>query len=145
MNREFVFPARLAADPEDGGFVVTFPDLPEIITQGDTADGALAAAADALEEAIAGRIRREEAIPAPSRRRTRHLIVLAPLMAAKAALYLAAREAGVSRAELARRLQVDPKEVQRLLDPRHPSKLPRLAQALAVLGQRLELRVTAAA
>ena len=43
MNREFVFPARLAADPEDGGFVVTFPDLPEIITQADTADGALAA------------------------------------------------------------------------------------------------------
>lgn len=145
MNREFVFPARLAADPEDGGFVVTFPDLPEIITQADTADGALAAAADALEEAIAGRIRREEMIPEPTRRRSRNLIVLAPLMAAKAALYLATRESGVSRAELARRLQVDPKEVQRLLDPRHPSKLSRLAQALAVLGQRLELRVTAAA
>lgn len=145
MNREFVFPARLAADPEDGGFVVTFPDLPEIITQADTADGALAAAADALEEAIAGRIRREEMIPEPTRRRSRNLIVLAPLMAAKAALYLATRESGVSRAELARRLQVDPKEVQRLLDPRHPSKVSRLAQALAVLGQRLELRVTAAA
>lgn len=145
MNREFVFPARLAADLEAGGYVVTFPDLPEIVTQGNTKGEAIAAAADALEEAIAGRIRREDPIPEPTQRRFRHPIALAPLMAAKAALYLAAREAGVSRAELARRLEVDPKEVQRLLDPHHPSKLPRLARALAVLGQRLELRVTAAA
>jgi hypothetical protein len=33
----------------------------------------------------------------------------------------------------------DGREVRRLLDPRHPSKLPRLARALAVLGGRLEL------
>jgi len=41
--------------------------------------------------------------------------VLAPRIAAKAASYLATREAGISRAELARRLGGDSKEVQRLL------------------------------
>lgn len=35
--------------------MVTFPDLPEAITQGDDAREALAEAADALEETIAGR------------------------------------------------------------------------------------------
>lgn len=38
------YPVTLAPDPEDGGFVVTFPDLPEAVTQGETV-------AEALEEA----------------------------------------------------------------------------------------------
>ena len=37
---------------------MTFEDLPEAITQGETIAEALAEAADALEEAIAGRLRR---------------------------------------------------------------------------------------
>lgn len=31
-----VYPARLAPDKKDGGYVVTFRDIPEAITQGDT-------------------------------------------------------------------------------------------------------------
>ena len=53
----------------------------------------------------------------------------------------ALHEAGVSQVELARRPEVDDKEARRLLDPRHPSKLPRLEQALAALGKRLDVRV----
>ena len=64
--------------------------------------------------------------------------------AAKAALYLALREAGITRLELAGRLGCDEKEVRRLLDPRHPSKLPRLEAALAQLGKRLVLEMRAA-
>jgi antitoxin HicB len=39
-------------------------------------------------------------------------------MAAKAALYLAMREAGISNVQLARKLGCDEKEVRRMLDPR---------------------------
>jgi antitoxin HicB len=60
------YPVTLTADPVDGGFVVTFRDLPEAITQGETMIEALSEAADALEEAVAGRIRRGDPIPAPS-------------------------------------------------------------------------------
>jgi antitoxin HicB len=56
---------------------------------------------------------------------------------AKAALYVAMREAGISKLQLAKRLDVDEKEVRRLLDPHYGSKLPRIAQAIQVLGQRL--------
>ena len=38
---------------------------------------------------------------------------------------------------LAKRLGVDEKEVRRLLDPHYGSKLPRIAQAISLLGQRL--------
>mgnify|MGYP001572259313 len=56
---------------------------------------------------------------------------------AKAALYVAMHEAGISKTQLAKRLGVDEKEVRRLLDPHYGSKLPRIAQAISVLGRRL--------
>ena len=56
---------------------------------------------------------------------------------AKAALYTAMREAGISKIQLARRLGVDEKEVRRLLDPHYGSKLPRIAEAISLLGKKL--------
>lgn len=140
MVREFAYPVELTAAAE-GGFVVRVPDLPEIVTQGEDVGDALTQAADAIEEAFAGRIRAQDSIPVPSGAGGRPMVAVPPLMAAKAALTLALREAGMSQAELARHLEVDEKEVRRLLDPRHPSKLPRLAKALAVLGKGIEISV----
>src|SRR4051794_6167706 len=62
-------------------------------------------------------------------------------MAAKAALYLAMREHGTTKAQLARKLGCDEKEVRRLLDPKHPTKLPRINEALDQLGKRLVVSV----
>lgn len=140
--RSFSYPVVLTEDEADGGFVVTFPDLPEAITQGEDPTDAMAQAADALEEAVAGRMRRGDDLPAPSRPEDGQEVVPVPAQTAvKAALYLALREAGLSKVELAARLGCDEKEVRRLLDPRHPSKLPRLQGALAALGKRLALRL----
>ena len=142
MVHEFAYPVTLTPNEGDGGFVVTFRDLPEAITQGDDAASALDEAADALEEAIAGRIRRGDPIPAPSAAGAGGLQVPVPaLTAAKAALYLALRETGISKSELAVRLGCDEKEVRRLLDPRHASKLPRIERALSVLGKSLAVRL----
>lgn len=60
-------------------------------------------------------------------------------MAIKAAVYLAAREAGISNSELARRLRLDEKEARRILDPHHPTKLPRIEAALAAVSRHVEL------
>jgi hypothetical protein len=35
MSRELAYPVTLTPDEADGGFVVTFQDVPEAITQGD--------------------------------------------------------------------------------------------------------------
>jgi len=140
MVTRFAYPVELTADVE-GGFIVRVPDLPEIVTQGDDRREALAAAGDAIDEALAGRIHLGENIPEPSPAKGRPLVAASGIMTAKAALSTALHEAGVSQVELARRLEVDDKEARRLLDPRHPSKLPRLEQALAALGKRLDVRV----
>jgi antitoxin HicB len=143
--QNFIYPATLTPDTQDGGFVVTFPDVPEAITQGDDVAEALQQAADCLEEAMAGRIRRHESIPAASPvGPEQHAIPLPAQTAAKAALYLAIRQANITKVELAERLHCDEKEVRRLLDPRHASKLSRLESALAALGQHLVIGVTAA-
>jgi antitoxin HicB len=43
---------------------------------------------------------------------------------------------------LARRIGKDEKEVRRILDPKHPTKLPALTAALRALGKRLVVAVT---
>ena len=51
-DNRFSFPATLTPDLDDGGYVVTFRDLPEAITQGDSIELALQEAADCIEEAM---------------------------------------------------------------------------------------------
>ena len=50
----------------------------------------------------------------------------------------------MTQVELAARLHCDEKEVRRLLDPRHASKMSRLESALAALGQQLVVSVQTA-
>lgn len=139
--RRFSFPAIFTPD-DDGGFVVTFRDLPEAITQGDTEEKALIEATDCLEEAIAGRIDDKLDIPFPSlSQATEHLIVLPIQTALKATLYLAMQEKAMTKTKLARLLNVDEKEVRRILDPRHGTKLVTIERALAALGKRIELQL----
>ena len=138
----FVYPATLTPDPQDGGFVVTLVDVPEAITQGDDVPEALHQAADCLEEAIVGRIRRRGDIPAASPVKAGQYAVALPAhTAAKAALYVALRQTQLTQVDLASRLHCDEKEVRRLLDPRHASKLSRMEAALAILGQQLVVGV----
>ncbi|MBI3301739.1 MAG: type II toxin-antitoxin system HicB family antitoxin [Deltaproteobacteria bacterium] len=142
----FIYPATLTPDEQDGGFVVRFVDLPEAVTQGDDVPDALQQAADCLEEAIAGCIRRNEAIPRPSPVGKDHYAIPLPAQtAAKAALYLAMRKANITPGELATRLHCDEKEVRRLLDPRYTVTLSRIESALAALGQQLVIGMQAAA
>ena len=87
-----------------------------------------------------------EQIPCPSKAKAgEHLIALPIDTAAKAALYMAIRESGLSKVELAAQLRCDEKEVRRLLDPYHPSKLPRMEEALEALGKKLLLSMEDAA
>jgi predicted RNase H-like HicB family nuclease len=64
------YPAALTPDP-DGGFTVTFHDVPEAITEGDTREEALLRAEDALESALAMHIAAEEPLPTSSQAKVR--------------------------------------------------------------------------
>lgn len=134
----FAYPLRIEKAP--GTHIVHFRDLPEALTEGADVSEALARAADALEEAIAARMIDREDIPMPSAPRGDDYIVAVPAAtAAKAALYLAMREAKVSNVALGRRLDIDERQVRRLTDPRHSSRLGDLDRAMVALGCRIEV------
>lgn len=123
---------------EEGGFVVTCRDLPQLITQGEDGADAVLEAADAMDEVFAAYMQGGLSFPAPTKaKRGEHLVSPPAETVAKAALYVAMHEAGITKVQLAKKLGVDEKEVRRLLDPHYGSKLPRIAQAISVLGHRL--------
>jgi antitoxin HicB len=139
------YPAALTPDP-DGGFTVTFRDVPEAITEGDSREEAVLRAEDALESALAMYIAAKEPLPSPSKPEAGEVMVpLSALGMAKTALYDAMREQSIGRAELARRLRWHLPQVARLLDLRHASRMEHVEAALAALGLRLIVDVARAA
>ena len=141
MNMRFIYPAileRVCADE----VVVSFRDLPECRTAGCDEAKALSEAKDALAEAIAGRIDDDEPIPKASARRSDEIFVAVPIeAAAKAALALAFRRSGLSRAALVKVLNVDQQAVSRMLDPRKAMDTATIDRALRILGSELVLEV----
>jgi antitoxin HicB len=135
------YPVKLTADKESGGFVVTFPDIPEAITQGETAEEALKMAQEALETALDFYFDDRRAVPAPSKpKRGQRLVTLPVSIEAKVLLLNEMIRQRVRPAELARRLRTTPQAVNRLVNIRYVSKIDGIAGAMAALGKSLEVR-----
>ncbi len=133
------FPYAFEPD-QSGGVLVQFVDVPEAHTSGANEAAAGEQALDCLIAALGGYIKLARKIPRPSPARGRPVAVLPPLVAAKLALYEAMRAQSITRTELARRLGLQENAVRRLLDLDHRSHIDQIDRALAVLGQRLEVR-----
>jgi antitoxin HicB len=126
----------------DGRFLlVTFPDIPEAITQGRNLEEARQAAADALESALDFYFDASRQVPLPSRVKSGgEFVELAPSLSAKVLLLNEMLRQRVRPAELARLLETRPQDVNRLLDLHHTSKIDGIAGALKALGKTLEVR-----
>ena len=138
----FMYPVTLTLDEVDGGFVVSFVDIPEAITQGETEAEALSAARDALESALDFYFEDNRAVPKPSKaKRGQPVIELSASMSAKVLLLNEMVAQNVRPAELARRLNTTRQEVNRLTDVHHSTRIDGIAAALQALGKHLEMRV----
>ena len=94
------YPAKFTPDRKAGGFVVTFPDVPEAITQGDTIEEAMAMASEALELALTFYTEKWADLPVPgSLKRGMRMVRVPALSEAKFRLYSALRAAGVGKIE----------------------------------------------
>lgn len=140
--RDIIFYAELHRE-EDGGFWVSFPDVPEALTEGDTLEEALEAAGDALVTALGGYLDEGRALPEPKAFKGGYPVAVPPLEAAKIALHEAMRDADVSGRELARRLDIQETAMRRLLDLSHRSHIGEITRALNALGMRLSVSVEA--
>ena len=69
MENTLFYPA-IFHNAEEGGFWVTFPDIPECLTEGDNISEAYKMAYEALGLALSERIKNNESLPVPSSPRT---------------------------------------------------------------------------
>ena len=135
------YPALFQAAAE-GGYTVTFRDIPEAITQGEDLEEARAMAADALLTAMDFYFEDERAVPKPSKAWAGEQYVdLPPSVWGKVLLLNEMLAQQIRPSELARRLGSTPQTVTRLVDLHHATKVDELARALGALGKRLDLRL----
>lgn len=65
-ERQRTYSIVLDPDPEDGGYTVTVPALPGVVTQGATSEEAIAMAEDAIRCHIEGLLADGETVPEES-------------------------------------------------------------------------------
>ena len=137
-----MFPARFEMD-EGGGYFVSFRDIPEALTQGDTLEEARDAARDALVTAMDFYIGDNRRVPQPSPAEEGEELIELPLsVSAKVMLLNEMLEQRIKAADLARAMQIKPQEVTRIMDLHHATKIDTLAPAFSAVGRKLELRIS---
>jgi antitoxin HicB len=134
----WAYPIKVTRD-DNGTFLVTCPDFPEVTTFGREAEDVRRRAADAIEEAIAARMADREEIPSPSPGRRK--VALPAQAAAKILLYRAMQRERVSKQELARRLKWHRPQIDRLLNLRHATRLDAMEQAFGALGKTIAIAI----
>jgi len=132
-----------AFEQDEHTIIVHFPDIPEAITYGTDYDDAVFMANDVLQF-VFDKIYFEEGktIPLPSPVQEGQVAIsLDETASMKVMLHNEMVKQNVIKAELARRMNIAPQHIKRLLNPKMPTKLTTLSEAFAALGKRLEIRV----
>jgi len=130
----------------NGGVMAEFRDAPEALTQGADEVNALLWAQDALLVALSAYMEDHRDIPAPSiAKRGERLVAIPPSQAMKLAIYQAMRKQKVTQAELGEMLGVDGRQVRRILDLGHATRLDDLVRALKTLGKEVSVEIRDAA
>jgi antitoxin HicB len=127
---------------KEGGFVITFRDIPEAISQGDDEAEALDMAADVLLTVMDFYFEDRRPVPMPSAPQEGERMIPLPLSAASKVLLLnemLSQDVGPS--ELSRRMGTSKQEANRLTDLKHATKIDRIADAMTALGRELDLVV----
>lgn len=136
------FPGKLTADAE-GGFMVTFRDIPEAISQGDDEKEALELAKEALLSAFMKYVEEQRQITMPSPQN--HDEILFPLpssVVAKVLLFNEMTRQQIKPDELANRLNLAPLVITQLINMRTPAKLDAIQSALLALDRDLILNTS---
>ena len=133
----FEYPVVLKRDDNET-FLVTCPDIPELVTFGDDREDALRHAQNALITALEMYQDDRRDLPKPSApKKGRPIVSPPPRVLLKASLYQAMRDAEISNVELAARLGRDEKQIRRLLNFNVDSRVTEIARALEEVGLEL--------
>ncbi len=135
------YPLELTRD-SNGEFLLTIPDIPEAAAVGDTEEAALREGLDALESALDFYFSDRRMVPLPRKAKKGQLLISLPaLPASKVLLHNEMVTQGVKKADLARRLNMAPPNVERIFNLKHSTRIETIELALASMGKHLDVRV----
>lgn len=124
----------------DKEYLVSSRDIPELNAIADNYENALTEALDAFETALMIYMDDRKPIPKASELHEGEVMLFLPVrVSAKVALYNEMLEQKVSKAELAKRMHWGQKQVDRLWDLGHSTKLEAIEKAFLSLGKRLDI------
>lgn len=135
------YPVALRELPDT--VLVSFPDVPEALTEGETVEDAMREASDCLVAALGGYVQAGQPIPVPSERPSAPLVRLPALVAAKVVLYQTMLGRTEGKAGLAERIGLTESALERLVDLDHRSPIDQVEDALHALGLSLRIEVSA--
>ena len=123
-----------------------FRDVPGAMTEAATEQEALYWAEDALLVLLSGLMNKRRPIPVPSeRKRGERLVEVPPMPAMKLAIYQAMLDQDMTEVSLAAGMGIDGRQVRRILDLDHSTRLDHLLRALEVLGKQVSVTISDAA
>lgn len=130
-----LYPALFEHDKSAKRYTVSFPDLPEAMTEGATLEEAIFNASEVLTLTLEGRVDEGIEVPRPFVKKIARYI--APSARTQAALLLRWAKGDHTIAEIARALNTSWPAVSRLEDLHHLPSLQQYERDVASVGRRL--------
>ncbi len=138
----FNYPATSHFDEESETYEITYRDFDNIHAVAYTEDDIELEASDILHVGLEEFISSKMPIPLPSEPQSGDFIVyLPPISCLKIALHNAMLTTKTKKADLARKMNLNSAQIERLLDINQTSKIDSLEQALYLLGYHITISV----
>ena len=138
----FNYPATFHFDEESETYEITYRDFDNIHAVAYTEDDIELEASDILHVGLEEFISSKMPIPMPSEPQSGDFIVyLPPISCLKIALHNAMLTTKTKKADLARKMNLNSAQIERLLDINQTSKIDSLEQALYLLGYHIAISV----
>lgn len=132
------YPARI--EKSDESFLVTFPDLENVVTYGTSLEEAKVNAEEALNGCIEADFERNFSIPSPSSLSGEDVFQIPVLPHVAVALMLRALRADRTQMEVARQLDISYQVYQRLENPRRANPTIKTLEKIArAFGKRVDV------
>ncbi|ALE22011.1 MULTISPECIES: hypothetical protein [Proteus] len=138
----FNYPATSHFDEESETYEITYRDFDNIHAVAYTEDDIELETSDILHVGLEEFISSKMPIPMPSEPQSGDFIVyLPPISCLKIALHNAMLTTKTKKADLARKMNLNSAQIERLLDINQTSKIDSLEQALYLLGYHIAISV----
>lgn len=132
------YPAKFIKEGEH--YNISFRDIPEAITRGYHWEDGLNMAEQALLKAMTLYFEQRRKICLPSEAQEGEVLITLPISVfAKVLLLNELIEQKISNADLARRINLQPQEIQRIVNLKHSTKIDTISRAISATGKRLVL------